>query len=180
MNNSISLGLTALLAVIFIAPFSQSYGTPLPNTKVLNLELPEKEPDSTIFVDPNDSPPSARRYINELIHQIKKTAFSHWPSDENGAPIYGSGDLIVTLRKDGVVEDVQSVPTSMALSESLEKLLKKEEPYSQFPADALSNYDTITFKVPYDFSKKDGDKFKAPFKVKGNNQHLGVQSSVPF
>jgi len=185
LKNHIILTLICLLAAIFIVPFTQSFGAGLPeaglaSTGLLNLELPDKYPDSTIFVDAVDSPASARHYVNGLIQQINKTAFSHWPMDETGAKIYGSGDLIITLRKDGIVEDVQSLPTSMAINESLAKLLKKEEPYPQFPANLLSSYDTIMFKVPFDFSKKGGDKFKAPFKLKGNNQRLGVQSSVPF
>ena len=167
-----------VIALALVA--SHVYGADLSRMRALDLQVPMEESTSPFFVDPSMSQQAESQYLNAVIQQIKKTAFAHWPVDETGAKLYGSGDLIITIRRDGSIEDIQALSASNPVGEPLSLLIKKMAPYAPFPQRLFPGHDAIAFKMPFDFPNKGGDKFKAPFKLKGNNQNIGVRTSVPF
>ncbi len=155
-------------------------GTDLSNISGLDLSVPVEQSKTPFYVDPQNSQDAERKYVNRINQQITKTAFSSWPTDETGAKLYGSGDLMITLRRDGTIQDIQTLPVNNLLAASLTALVMKSAPYTQFPKGLFQGYEAIAFKLPFDFANKKKDRFKAPFKLKGNNQHMRVDTSVPY
>jgi hypothetical protein len=165
-----------ILAIIAIT----TYGADLGNFNGLDLSVPAEQSKAPFFVDLANSTDAERQYVNGVIQQIRKSALTRWPTDETGARLYGSGDVMITMRRDGSIEDVQTMPSSTLLSQPITAAIKKSAPYSRIPQELFSGHDAITFKAPFDYPNKGEGRYKAPFKLRGNNQRMGIDTSVPF
>ncbi len=156
----------------------------LPNSGTLNLRIPQQKTSPVFSVDVNTITPAMDAYLNAVREKIQQTGMKDWPKDVSGRRISGEVVVRMTLRKDGLIEDIQTTPLDQgddALSESVRRLVKSAEPFLPFSPSLFEGCELISFNTTVGDARSAGRSAGKPaVGAEGNNRRLEMRTRIPF
>src|SRR5258707_730981 len=107
MQTSGKAPFTAFLLILLLIGLPTK-AADLPNSGTLNLHIPQQRTTPVFSVDANTVTPAMNTYLNAVIGRIQHIGMKDWPKDISGRRMSGEVVVRITLRKDGLIEDIQT------------------------------------------------------------------------